>query len=210
MFPLGLLEYLLYLNFTAWLYIQCQNLGFMAIKELASRPLIDTFCRYTLYKEKLDFINNVERKAWNHLFSYSFFSLSDLLSLSDCTPVSETILGSNGFCHLIYPEPITRSVLVPQIDTLDYTKFFFVFRSESSSLWGQQQRLGHFLSKAKHELEFTLALQSSDLESDFIGLPVANNTLWQDITICPTSWNSIADANVLCRSLGHFGGGLPR
>ena len=58
------------------------------------------------------------------IFLQFFFSLSDLLSLSDCTPVSETILGSNGFCHLIYPEPITRSVLVPQIDTLDYTIFF--------------------------------------------------------------------------------------
>ena len=170
---------------------------------------VDTGCSNKFGQRKIGFHQQCRKKAWNHLFSYSIFSLSDLLSLSDCTPVSETILGSNGFCHLIYPEPITRSVLVPPKDTLDYT-IFFVFRSESSSLWGQQQRLGHFLSKAKHELEFTLALQSSDLESDFIGLPVANNTLWQDITICPTSWNSIADANVLCRSLGHFGGGLPR
>ena len=114
-------------------------------------------------------------------------------------------------------DSVTLSILNPSLGQYWYPQkipliiqYFFVFRSESSSLRGQQQRLGHFLSKAKHELEFSLALQSSDLESDFIGLPVANNTLWQDITICPTSWNSIADANVLCRSLGHFGGGLPR
>lgn len=114
-------------------------------------------------------------------------------------------------------DSVTLSTLKPSLgqylgkkDTLDKLyNIFFCLRSESSSLWGQQKRLGHFLSKAKHELEFSLALRS-DLESDFIGLPVANNTLWQDITICPTSWNSVADANVLCRSLGHFGGGLPR
>ena len=92
---------------------------------------------------------------------------------------------------------------------------FTLYRPEAATLWGQQKRLGHFLSEAKNELEFSLAL-SSGLEaglaftSKFIGLPVANNSLWQNIHICPSSWNSEADANVLCRSLGHFGGGLPR
>ena len=112
---------------------------------------------------------------------------------------------------LSIPNPSYGTVLAHPTRKNPLVKILF-YRSESatSSLWGQQKRLGHFLSKAKHELEFSLALKFEHFQSDFIGLPVANNTFWQDIHLCPTSWNSQADANVLCRSLGHFGGGLPR
>ena len=85
------------------------------------------------YKEKLDFINNVAGKnleSMEPLIFLRFFFLPGLLSLSDCTPVSETILGSNGFCHLIYPEAITRSVSGKK-DTLDklYNIFFVLDRN---------------------------------------------------------------------------------
>ena len=46
--------------------------------------------------------------------------------------------------------------------------------------------------------------------STLVGYPLLNSSLWRNLQLCSSGWDNVKDATVLCRSLGHFGGGQPR
>ena len=93
-------------------------------------------------------------------------------------------------------------------------------------LAGEQKSLGHFLQKALNDLDLSLALgaiNTADQDSEsksatigttfvesissFVGFPTVNSSLWNNMQLCSDSWDTTEDATVLCRSLGHNGGG---
>jgi hypothetical protein len=85
----------------------------------------------------------------------------------------------------------------------------------SYGLIGQQKQLGHFIKKAKRELQMSLGLQDDfGQRSQFVGHPIIDSTVWKNsVQLCSSCWQNVKNnnnnlnANVLCRSLGHYGGG---
>ena len=46
------------------------------------------------------------------------------------------------------------------------------------------------------------------LQPQLAGFPIINSSLWSPVQLCTNSWLNQNNANVMCRSMGHFGGGI--
>ena len=76
--------------------------------------------------------------------------------------------------------------------------FFCIFSYE---LDAQTNNLGYFINKSKRDMKLSLQPQLA-------GFPTINSSLWSPVQLCTNSWLNQNNANVMCRSMGHFGGGI--
>ena len=76
------------------------------------------------------------------------------------------------------------------------------FRIVSYGLGGQRKNLGYFINKASKDLQLSIQPQLA-------GFPTINSSIWNPLQLCTSSWlSSSHNADVMCRSMGHFGGGM--
>lgn len=133
--------------------------------------------------------------------------LSFLLFLVYC---DAAFLSQDGLCYRINLE---------SSKTLPRLVFYglYLARGNSKIISHRQELLhesqvknfGHFLKKSLPDLDLSLSLNSvNELStSTFVGFPTLNSSLWQNLQLCAKNYAAKADSDVLCRSLGHLGGG---
>ena len=77
-----------------------------------------------------------------------------------------------------------------------------IFSVISYGLDGQQKNLGYFINKASKDLQLSIQPQLA-------GFPTINSSIWNPLQLCTSSWlSSSHNADVMCRSMSHFGGGM--